>query len=780
MASNVRARPNVICTRLYAIGATEDDVTLRDWQVVKRIAYWEILEFSRECPLRFSGQMHRLENLTDRQKVELEKYLDPGRQVRHLWPETSGSRFEPFPPTQAAEPFFAQPVEDNPSTITPPATEVSDDSSADAAEAEEGSEIDVLQGSEQRLESGPTHDEEVGEEVDEQESVIQAPMQLHQLVLAPPGTGKTHVLVKRLRHLIFERAADNPSTQILVLSFSRAAVAEVTRRLEAELDAEAHDDLRYIQVRTFDSYATRMLSRGESNGAWLESGYEKRINQFRNAIRNGSLPDAAQEELAELRFLIVDELQDLVGERAHMTQQMIEHVQHQGGTVLLLGDPAQAIYDWQLAANDTTTSSRFLLSAKATLAGGRGSFRECELQRYRRFENAQLLSMVRRCRQAIGKDGSQPDLTALTNQLQELPVVPLPHLRDAADSIEAVAVLTRTNLEAFQISEWCRNQCIPHRVERGSSGRYWPGWIARLCFEYKMDRMSLSVARKRWNGLIGDREWTSFEQAHEYLRSHGLFGNDVLDIRDLSNLIDNSSPCSSWPPEKTPGLSISTIHRSKGLEFDRVFLLKAQKGKFSAGDADEGEGEARLLYVAATRAKRNIAMLMRDRSVLLKGNKYCKGYSSSKLNHFHLFDFRSKSNFLLLDGVDEFDLTDLVRSTSVRSLIDGQNEIWEMCAGNSPGLSAQRVDGDLSWVLPSNRRFCSVSRDLSSSAATLGKTFRGGNASAVRALRNVPLVDLASVSFPWEGGVSLEQRLGPAKLAMIPVVYGLAQVELTA
>lgn len=49
-------------------------------------------------------------------------------------------------------------------------------------------------------------------------------------------------------------------------------------------------------------------------------------------------------------------------------------------------------------------------------------------------------------------------------------------------------------------------------------------------------------------------------------------------------------------------IQLMTIHRSKGLEWDNVFLIGLQEDKFPSSKSDEEE-EARLFYVAITRAK---------------------------------------------------------------------------------------------------------------------------------------------------------------------------------
>jgi len=70
-----------------------------------------------------------------------------------------------------------------------------------------------------------------------------------------------------------------------------------------------------------------------------------------------SLPHAA-ETLRKVRWLLVDEIQDLVGVRARLVVLLMRKVLASGGAVSLFGDPAQSIYDFQV--QDGWNSARFL------------------------------------------------------------------------------------------------------------------------------------------------------------------------------------------------------------------------------------------------------------------------------------------------------------------------------------------------------------------------------------------------------------------------------------
>lgn len=71
-------------------------------------------------------------------------------------------------------------------------------------------------------------------------------------------------------------------------------------------------------------------------------------------------------------------------------------------------------------------------------------------------------------------------------------------------------------------------------------------------------------------------------------------------------------------------VSISTVHASKGLEFDYVFIIGLEEGKFPLSRAmdsiDELEEERRLMYVAVTRARQKL-YLTRAKSRFMYGKR---------------------------------------------------------------------------------------------------------------------------------------------------------------
>jgi DNA helicase II / ATP-dependent DNA helicase PcrA len=84
------------------------------------------------------------------------------------------------------------------------------------------------------------------------------PLDIHDIdgplrVLAGPGTGKTHALVDLYEQAVRQKVADRG--QILVLTFSNGAAAEIARRIDRRLN----DDYGQAWISTFHSFCSRLL-----------------------------------------------------------------------------------------------------------------------------------------------------------------------------------------------------------------------------------------------------------------------------------------------------------------------------------------------------------------------------------------------------------------------------------------------------------------------------------------------------------------------------------------
>ncbi len=119
-------------------------------------------------------------------------------------------------------------------------------------------------------------------------------------------------------------------------------------------------------------------------------------------------------------------------------------------------------------------------------------------------------------------------------------------------------------------------------------------------------------------GLILDRsysEWlgNTYENAQSRLEDVQSMASFIGQYESLEAFLDQMALESNVDAEDQAGdaekkgmLRLSTIHQSKGLEFDAVFLIMLCDGLFPSARAESLEEERRLFYVAATRARKQL------------------------------------------------------------------------------------------------------------------------------------------------------------------------------
>ena len=177
---------------------------------------------------------------------------------------------------------------------------------------------------------------------DDQLLVVEASVEDRLLVIAGAGQGKTEVVVSRIDTLVKE-ADLVPSEELLVLSFSRAAVSAVRTRLDLR-------DVAASNVRTFDSFASLLLLDAEIQP---EGSFDARIRRATRLLKeSGKVPAPVE----SLRHVVIDEVQDLVGDRADFVLAILEKLDSDAG-ITALGDPLQGVYEFQLGDSYSQTTA---------------------------------------------------------------------------------------------------------------------------------------------------------------------------------------------------------------------------------------------------------------------------------------------------------------------------------------------------------------------------------------------------------------------------------------
>ena len=107
---------------------------------------------------------------------------------------------------------------------------------------------------------------------------------------------------------------------------------------------------------------------------------------------------------------------------------------------------------------------------------------------------------------------------------------------------------------------------------------------------------------------IGLSEFYKDEDKKRNLQEfYGLLKEYALKGYSLEEILNELSLESDADNIENGAVNIMTIHASKGLEFDYLFIVGLEEGFFPLGDADIEE-ERRLAYVAITRAKKELVL----------------------------------------------------------------------------------------------------------------------------------------------------------------------------
>ncbi|OWM10965.1 hypothetical protein B7435_02180 [Mycolicibacterium peregrinum] len=419
---------------------------------------------------------------------------------------------------------------------------------------------------------------------DAQREVAEASIDDRLLVIAGAGQGKTEVVALRIDHLVKEEDL-SASAEILVLSFSRAAVTAVKTRLDAR-------EVPAANVRTFDSFAGQVIldAEEEPNGS-----FEARIRQATQLIRDaGETPDS----IFDLRHIVIDEVQDLVGDRADFVIEILRAAGDDVG-ITALGDPLQGIYDFQLGESRSKTASSAVIAALRQEFG----CTEVELGQNYRARGKGPKKVVKLGEQLRATDHPR-DADNLISDLQST-LLDLGEIDEWDDLVTTddlrTAVLCATNYEVLQVSRHLSGKDIRHAVRRQAQDFGAAKWIGRTLTSVSGQTVDRSEVEE---ALARSLDETQIEQAWYLLKSVAADkrGRDALNLGRLrSSIRTNMLPLTLTEPDSS-NVIVSTVHRAKGLEFDRVFLVAPN---YEHEDEDAW-AIIRREYVALSRARDDI------------------------------------------------------------------------------------------------------------------------------------------------------------------------------
>lgn len=440
---------------------------------------------------------------------------------------------------------------------------------------------------------------------DEKIPVITASAYDRIYVDAGPGTGKTFTLIERLKFLNSEENLF-PASQILVLSFSVSAVTEIKKRLISEVSkGECSDDLEYLQVRTFDSFASKLLYDFRSNQYISGKSYDERILEAIKLIKEE--PKVAQ-ALAGIDHILIDELQDLVSYRADLALSVLKIVDC-GFT--LFGDLAQGIYDFQIEQQGSKTSNVELLN---TIKNEYGDLKIFEFNKNFRVDGITNLELLAVNGRTLIMESSDKAWTYLTNEFRRLSDrgdLSKPKLESNLFN-SSTCVVCRDNGQVLKLARKLNSYDYPFKIMKSKSDNNAPSWVGRLLFNFQNQKVNFS----EFYELILNRIPEIIEKAEELWQSLKTVAGSkhlkTIEIQSIREALFTGQVLVNFDRDESNdnGILLSTIHRSKGKEFNNVIVVVNPDQEDNTYQTFNKDQESKVLFVGLTRAKKTLSRIL--------------------------------------------------------------------------------------------------------------------------------------------------------------------------
>ncbi len=489
----------------------------------------------------------------------------------------------------------------------------------------------------------------------EQQAIVAAPIEGSHLVLAGPGSGKTRVIVHRVAWLLRECMV--LPDEIMVLVYNRSAAVEIRRRLWSLVGPDAGG----VAVQTLHSLAMRLT--GTSYAVAIERGeaidfaavIKQATERLLKSEQGDEIGPSAQRDrlLSGLRFLLVDEYQDINGEHYDLISALAGrklNSEEDKLTLLVVGDDDQNIYAFGGA------NVRFIRQFET----------DYRARRYHLIENYRSTTNIIHCANRViasARDRMKREQEIRINHVRrDMPtggdharldpvaggrvhVLEVP--RDNHTEVQiALAELLRLNSlgASDKPGQWgrfaviarrwetlepmaalCRLRGVPARLLRDDhvpnlhTTREGDQLLSLLRGEFRQAKRSRVLLRggslSRWfrrrygvavDGLIEHPFRAALAQFIVECESAAPSSEHVVpDV--IESLYEfgsgGKSVCADW----TNGpMVLMTAHRAKGMEFDHVLILDG------GGWADASDEERRLFYVAMTRARMTLTICERQ------------------------------------------------------------------------------------------------------------------------------------------------------------------------
>ena len=404
------------------------------------------------------------------------------------------------------------------------------------------------------------------------------------VVAAGPGSGKTRVLVHKLASLLL--LEDVKHEQLLMLTFSRAAATEFKQRLMGLIGNAAH----FVEIKTFHSYCFDLLGRiGNLDDV------KDVVSRAAQMINDGEVEPS---RIAKT-VLVIDEAQDMSAEEYALVHALM--AANEEMRVIAVGDDDQNIFEFR--GSDSKFMAQLLKESNGRFIEMTENFRSSQhiVEFANDFAGAIKNRMKSRPIISMSPETGSVSITKHSSSCMYQALVDdiLKH-RGAG----SMCVLTQTNEEAVIVVALLRKYNLKSKLIQSMEGfRFWKMSEVRYFLKH--------IEENTHTPLIADDVWEKSKQ-----QTYNTYGNSasLCYLKECVKLFEETnkakylsdfkeylfeSSAEDFCDLQNADVVVSTIHKSKGMEFDDVYMLISEPRQLT----DE---VLRRYYVGITRAKKRL------------------------------------------------------------------------------------------------------------------------------------------------------------------------------
>jgi ATP-dependent DNA helicase RecQ len=476
-----------------------------------------------------------------------------------------------------------------------------------------------------------------------QQAIVAEPAGSNMLVLAGPGSGKTRVVAHRCAYLL--RVERVRSERILVACFNRHAALQLRRQIFRLVGKDAYG----VMIQTYHGLALRLLGRslgGASDGAELPD-FSRLLEDATELLSGKQDTDGVRGEEARDRILagfshiLVDEYQD-VDEREYAFISAIagrrEADEERKLAIMAVGDDDQSIYgfkganvafirrfqqDYQAREHYLTENYRstkaIIATANRLIAKNSDRMKISQGIRVNRSRDAEPAGGRWEALDPVARGKVQRVFVSNAVHQAQFIVGEIERMRKLDRKLELAhfAVLARTRDDLVTVRaalddagvpvDWRADDEMPVSPFKIREINAWlthldgsrhESWDAAAVKNQLALRRGPAPVNRWWNFLEDIRsEWT------------GESGEAEVPVALIREFFAEAIAERQRHHRTGDGVVLVTAHKAKGLEFSHVII--ADGGWRSHSDQAQMEEERRVFYVAATRAKETLTVMVR-------------------------------------------------------------------------------------------------------------------------------------------------------------------------